>query len=452
MKEPFGAIAVDLGATSGRFAAGVARNGAIQFEIVRQVPHQPSVVDGRLCWDIEALLNLCREAIQYAESRFERSSLGIDAWGVDHGFIDDHGRLVQPVVCYREPRHAEVFERMANLHRRLYLLGGIQNQPFNTLIQLIARRDEDPSLPGRARWLMLPELLIHLLGGRSGPETTHASTTQLTDLTGAWSPEAFEIAGWPVPPESPRLPGDVAGSVGGVEFVRVAEHDSASAVVGMGALREDEAFLNVGTWSLFGVVMDRPLTNEAAANGNFTNERTADGRVRFLKNIPGFWVVNRLHDELRIGRSVPDWLRSGAGRRSGSVDLLLPDFFNPESMTELVARELGRTPECEDDWASVALESLVASTVRSMQELQHATGRSIKTLRAAGGGSQSREFCQMLADATGCAVVAGPSEATVLGNLAIQFQTQPGLEIPEDLSELVRRSTQRHVFEPSLGR
>lgn len=415
-------VAVDLGATSGRFAVVDSAADRLAFRVVEQVPHTPRLVGGRLTWDLDVLLNLCRSALAYAEAHYETASLGIDSWGVDHGFLDADGHLIQPVVSYRDPVHADVYERHADLRNELYQLTGAQHQPFNTIYQLIARREADPTLPHRAQWLMFPELLHHLLGVPAGHEVTQCSTTQLVGLDGQWSPRAFEIAGWPVPNTLPGPTGTILGQLGSVRIVRVGGHDSASAVAGLGSLPDDAAFLNVGTWTLLGTLLDAPLANPATAALNLTNERTVDGRVRLLKNIPGFWVINRLHEELQPGVDIPTWLATAPWADAEAVSLDDDAFFNPPSMRALLRERLPRDPANTQAWAGIALRSMVQSTVDALDGLADLTGRTFRTIRVAGGGSRSAAFNQALAHLSRRRVVAGPDEATVLGNLAVQAQ------------------------------
>jgi rhamnulokinase len=420
LRRPVGAVAVDLGATSGRFAAGWVEDGQIRFEVVEQVPHSPLVSGGHEVWDLEKLLGLCRRAVAFAGERFERSAVGIDAWGVDHGFLDDSGALFQAPICYRDKSHSVQFSRFEDSRAKLFGLTGIAAQPFNTIYQLAARKAEGMT---PCRWLPLPDLLGYLLGGQANVELTEASTTGLLGLDGAWCDEAFELVGWPIPSLLPRLPADSGleelGS--GVSLARVGSHDTASAVYGLGPLDEGTMYLNVGTWALAGVVLDSPLATAQAEAAGFTNERAVDGRIRFLKNVPGFYVVNRLHEELGVGVSVPEWL-SSASPATATLDLLDQALYAPESMVAAV-RGLGSDPGTDlRAWAGLALGSLAATISAQIGLLEGLIGRSVTTIRVSGGGSQSAALCQALASASGRAVVAGPAEATVLGNLAASLK------------------------------
>lgn len=444
----FRAVAIDFGATSGRYAAGRLEDGRIEFDVVRQVPHHASEESGTLFWDLETLLGLCNEAADYAAAN-GGGTIGIDSWGVDHGFLDLEGNLLQPPVCYRDLSHLTAFESLAAHREELYRLTGIQHQPFNTICQLIARRKSDPSFLERSKeWFILPDLLGYLLTGERHHEFTQASTTQLLGLDGKWSAEAFALAGWSMPSVQPTLPGTLGGEVRpNVRLAHVGSHDTASAVAGFGVLGDDEMFLNVGTWSLVGCVIDQPIATKDAEAANLTNERTVDGRVRLLKNVPGFYVINRIHEELGIGASVPEWL-SGAVPTDSSCDLLHPDFFNPESMTDTVAALSGFRPDSDAEWAGLALASLAGTLVAQPKDFERLTGRSFRRLRVGGGGSQSVALCEALAKQSGLEIVAGPVEATVLGNLAVQFLAQGAFQDFDEMARCVSRSAQTRTYRP----
>ena len=438
-----GAVAIDLGATSGRFAAGRLVDGRIEFEIIEQIPHSPLTQDGRLVWDLDALMGLVGRAASYASTTFGRATIGIDSWGVDHGFVDQRGELIQPPVCYRDPSITAMFEVMAPHRPRLYELTGIQHQPFNTVVQLAARLKERPTLADEThRWMILPDLMGFLLTGEANHELTQASTTQLLGLDDRWSAEALAIAGWPMPDLQPSRPGQVGGYVAeGVRLATVGSHDTGSAVCGFGDLQDDEMFLNVGTWSLVGCVIDRPIATPDAERANFSNERTVDGRVRFLRNVPGFWVINRLHEDLGVAASVPEWLKSAKGESEGVLDLFHDELFNPDSMLDACSSLISHPPTTAPGWADLALRSLTTAISNQRAELERITGRTFRAIRVGGGGSRSSAFCQSLATQSGLRVMAGAAEATVLGNLAMQFLAQGEFKDFAELRSVVDRST-----------
>lgn len=440
------AVAVDLGATSGRFALGTYEDRRIRFEVVEQIPHAPIERNGRLEWDLDRILGLCRRAVEYG-STHDAKTLGIDSWGVDHGFLDADGKLIGAPVAYRDLSHLRAFESLKPHRERLYALTGIQHQPFNTICQLVARKQEDRDFPNRAKdWMILPDLLGYLLSGERNHELTQASTTQLLGLDGAWSAEAFEIAGWPVPERPARVPGTLGGTVDGLRIAHVGSHDTASAVAGFGALGDDQIFLNVGTWSLVGCIIDKPIATEEAERLNFTNERTVDGRVRFLRNVPGFYVINRIHEELGVTAPVPEWLRSAAPVEK-TVDLLHPDFFNPDSMVETCCALAGHRPATHEEWAGFTLGSLTATLAQLPGDLECLTGRRFTGIRVGGGGSQSETFCRSLADATGLPVHAGPAEATVVGNLGMQFLAAGVFTSLDEMFQAIGRSSEIRLYE-----
>ncbi|CAN5381056.1 rhamnulokinase family protein [soil metagenome] len=443
-----GAVAVDLGATSARFAVGLLQDGKIHFQIIKQIPHHAIERDGKLFWDLPTLVDLCEEAAEYAAKNYGESTIGIDAWGVDHGFIDSNGRLILDPVCYRDLSHKAAFDELEPYREELYRLTGCQHQPFNTICQLVARRTEDPTLPSRSRWLILPDLIAFLLTGELNSELTEASTTQLLGLDDLWSARAFEIAGWPMPKIQPSLPGKLGAEVKpGIRIAHVGSHDTASAVCGFGGMTKETAFLNVGTWSLLGTVIDQPTATSAAEQAGFTNERAVDGRVRFLKNIPGFYVINRLHEELDVKVSVPEWLAAREDIET-RIDLLDPEFYNPDSMLEICTRLADAPPKTEAEWAGLALSSLIEAIARSIVQLEVIAGRTFKKIRVGGGGSQSVDFCQMLADNTSRIVEAGAAESTVLGNLAVQFLAQGVIADFAAMDQIVADSAELRLFYP----
>lgn len=439
-KRDFGAVAVDLGASSGRFAAGYLEDGRIRFEVIEQFPHAPFERNGKLFWDLDSILGLCKRASDYASANFIQSTLAIDSWGVDHGFIDQNGNLIDQPVCYRDLSHAAAFEELASYRAELYAQTGIQHQPFNTICQLYARKKEDASLPSRARFLILPDLLGYLLSGEVHHELTEASTTQLMGLDCRWSPRAFEIAGWPVPEGQPQKAGTLGGDIApGVRLAHVGSHDTASALQGFGAQRENQLYVNVGTWSLAMLIRDEPIATPEAEAANFTNERMGDGRVRFLKNIPGFYVVNRLHEELGVTESVPDWLASATVSHE-HADLFAPEFFNPDSMVEACANQVDKRPESHAEWAGLALGSLARAIAEQPLEAAKVGAQAANMIRIGGGGSQSAALCQKIADLSGLPVAAGPVEATVLGNLGMQFMASGHFKDSEEMESVISRS------------
>ena len=433
-----------MGASSARYAAGWLEGGRIRYEVVEQIAHEPN--EGR--WDFDALHSLCDRAVVYAKSNFDKSTVGIDTWGVDHGFIDEKGKLAAQPFAYRHDSHTQAFEKMVGHRKRLYELTGIQHQPFNTIYQLAARKGENQAWPNEMRWQLLPDLLGHELAKRLHFESTQCSTTQLMGIDGRWCEEAFDIAGWPVPLQQPRLPGHIVGKVcDTVDLASVASHDTASAVCGLGTLTESDLFLNIGTWTLLGTVLEKPLVSYTAEDGGWTNERTHDGKVRFLKNIPGFYIINRLHDEIGITDPIPEWLDSADFAFDGQFDYFHKDLYSPESMPVAVLDLATKTPHRKEQWAAMAVRSLAWAMVSQPSALGEIVGRQFDRIRVAGGGSKCAALCQMLADGTGLTVVAGPTEATVLGNLGMQMVATGEVGM-EELASVIDASYEVRTYEP----
>jgi rhamnulokinase len=252
-----------------------------------------------------------------------------------------------------------------------------------------------------------------------------------------------------MPKIQPAKPGRLGGFVEpGVRLAHVGSHDTASALVGFGRQNRSSMYVNVGTWSLAMFILDEPIATPDSESANFTNERMVDGRVRFLKNIPGFYVVNRLHEELHVQTSISQWLASH--EHSGeSVDLFDSTLFNPPSMIDACAKLIGRQPSSESEWAGIALHSLadaIASQPREAEKL--GVGR-VEEIRLGGGGSQSPELCQAIADRAGMPVLAGPVEATVLGNLAVQFLAAGHIANARDLELIVAGSSEIREYRPA---
>lgn len=430
---PVEAVAIDLGATSLRYAVGALVDGKIEFEIVEQIEHEPVDWCGQTSWDMDAIMRICKRALRLAQEH--DATIGIDSWAVDHGFISTSERLLLAPVCYRDLSHQRVFSGFTDRREEIYQATGIQHQPFNTLYQLYARAQEAPELK-QGMWLLMPDLIGCLLGGAPHVELTNASTTQLLGTDGKWSEEMFDLIDWPVPDLPVSAPGNLLIDIETSRLVSVGSHDTASAVFGLGPLADDQAFVSVGTWSLLGCLLDEPNLSDPG----FTNERAVDGRIRYLANVPGFYVIERVHEELGIDMPIPEWLdAAGEIDPNDGVDLMAERFFNPVSMSE----EISATVE---NGANRALASLVKTSVAQIERLERNTGREIKSLRACGGGSQSPAFCRSLSKAAGRPVIAGPKEATLLGNFAVQFYADERFASLVEANEAAGRSFEPVVY------
>jgi rhamnulokinase len=433
--------AVDLGAGSGRVFVGDVRPAAARLDEVHRFHYAPRMSDGHLRWDIAALFDGIRTGLRDATqkvraSRMNLASVGVDSWGVDYGLVDDDGRLVEEPIAYRDDRTVGMMEKVfARVPREeIFAKTGIQFLALNTLYQLAAHsRKGFP--PRAARLLLIPDLCHHMLCGSLTSERTNASTTQMLDVrTGEWDEALALAAGVPVSllPELVDA-GTHLGTIraelglGSMRVVAPATHDTASAIVGT-PLEPGWAYISSGTWSLVGVELNEPLTHDAVLRANFTNERGANGTRRFLTNVMGLWILESCRREwgMDAPEHLPALLAAVASRRD-EVRTVFPDaprFFNPRSMSaELRAALAEAGHPAADDHVSltkVILDSLAARYASVVDTLESLTGRKIPGIHIVGGGSQNDYLNQATANAARRPVVAGPVEATALGNLLVQ--------------------------------
>ena len=431
--------AVDIGASGGRVMAGtVDGDGVISLEPVHRFPN--GVVDraGHLRWDIVELLTQVRRGLQRVE---DATTIGIATWGVDYGLLDEHLDLLAEPISYRDDRTSKVIDEV---HARippaeLYAITGTQHLPFNTIYQLVA----DPLVAEARHAVLLPDLITALSGAGFGTELTNASTTSLLDArTQEWSLDVLDRLAIPhdlLPEIQP--PGHVRGSIDGVPVVTVGSHDTASAVAGVPATTERFAYIASGTWSLVGLLVDEPILHDAAFASGFTNEIAVDGRVRFLRNVGGLWLLQEC---------MRSWARddldrlldaaSGVGGDVPRIDVDDSSFIAPGDMPARISAAAGErmTPA---QTVRCILESLADGYARTLRDAVTLTGRDVDVVHVVGGGSQNALLCQLTADACGVPVVAGPVEATALGNVLVQARAA-GLDPLVDTTDLGR-------FEPS---
>ncbi len=462
-------LAVDLGAESGRVVRGRFGDDRLRLSEVARFPTGMSRIRGHLRWDLNRILGDLGTALRRAGGEGPVESLGVDTWGVDFGLLDNAQKLVDLPVAYRDERTDGVMEGFFERIPRstIYERTGVQFLPFNTLYQLASMAQVgDPALDRARHLLLMPDLVHHHLTGECTTEITNATTTQCFDpRKGAWDHGLLEAAG-----VSPSLmqdvvePGSVVGTLrpvlgqatglGTVAVVAPATHDTASAVAAVPAAGEEWAFISSGTWSLMGVETPAPVISEPAMRFNFTNEGGIAGTNRFLKNITGLWLFQRLRDELAPEADYGD-LAARASSATPLMSLIHPDdprFLNPESMANAIADFCAQTgqpvPTTTEAFLRCALESLALRYRAVLGEIQEVVGRPLSTIHVVGGGSRNRFLSQMTADATGRPVVAGPVEATAAGNLLAQGMSLGILNSHGEGRELVKRSFPVEVFEP----
>ncbi|HEY8987904.1 MAG TPA: rhamnulokinase family protein [Candidatus Limnocylindrales bacterium] len=468
--------AVDLGASSGRVMVGRVAPNELELTEVHRFGNDPVRLPGGLHWDIlrlyrEVVVGL-RAAARAAEPAEGLVSIGVDSWGVDHGLLDATGALLGNPVHYRDERTASAVPEVHAIvpPAELYARTGIQHLPLNTIFQLAAER-RTPILAIARTMLMIPDLIGFWLSGVAVAERTNASTTGLLDVhRRTWDEELITRLDLPrslfadlaspgevIGPLQAELQAEV-GAGPDTLLTLVGSHDTASAVVGVPAGAERFAYIASGTWSLVGVELDRPILSEESRIANFTNEGGVDDRIRYLRNVMGLWL---LQESLRTWElaGTPEVLRdlliAAADLPSGGplIDPDDPVFVPPGDMAARIVDACVRSdqapPATRPAIARCVLDSLAAAYARTIRDATRLSGASVEVVHLVGGGARNALLCQMTADACELPVLAGPVEATALGNVLVQARARGLLAGDlETLRALVRSTQDVRRYEP----
>jgi rhamnulokinase len=467
--------AVDIGASSGRVILGrVSADNSIELETVYRFPNGVAEVNGALRWDFDTLfaevLTGLAAAGRLGAGRGERiASIGIDTWAVDYGLVNAAGELVAQPYSYRDKRSRS---SVAQVHQlldpaRLYATTGLQFLQFNTIYQLASEHD----LRG-VQALLIPDLIAFLLTGVRRTEATNASTTGLFDaIAGEWATEFLNALGLPQGLFPPLIqPGETIGTLlpalaaqldlsEDTVVVAVGSHDTASAVAAVPAETENFAYISSGTWSLVGVELRHAVLTEASRSANFTNERGVDGTIRYLRNVGGLWLLSECQRTWAIEGYRPELaeLLDAAATLPPGGPVINPDdsyFIAPDSMPERIrtaVRNSGAVlPNHPAAVVRCILDSLASAYARTIADAARLSGLPVDVVHIVGGGSQNRLLCQLTADASGKLVIAGPVEATALGNVLIQARTAGTIfgGLPT-IRALVGSSTEPERYYPS---
>jgi rhamnulokinase len=432
-------VAIDLGASSGRImlARSDLARGTLTLREVSRFANHLVQIDEHECWDVDALEQAIRAGLQQLDDEgITLDSLGIDTWGVDFVLLDADGNRLAPAVSYRDRRtHGVMSQAQRDLSREaIYQQTGIQFLPFNTLYQMRALTQACPDLLARiAHVLQIPDYLHYRLTGRLCWEYTNATTTQMLNIqSGQWDSKLLHWAGakasWFGRPSQPGQPvGEWLNARGlGVPVIAVATHDTASAVLGTPLADADAAYLSSGTWSLMGFESRTPFNHRAALAANITNEGGAEGRYRVLKNIMGLWLLQRVCKELHIddlGQLIED-----AGQQTACRWLINPNddrFINPGSMVREIqdacVENAMPQPQSAAELARCIFDSLALMYRQVLEQLSQVRGRPFSQLHIVGGGCQNQFLNQLCANACSLPVIAGPIEASTLGNIGCQL-------------------------------
>jgi sugar (pentulose or hexulose) kinase len=452
-------VAVDLGASSGRTMVGTVEKGRLALEESSRFENGMKDIGGSKRWEIGELVDKVRRGLA-ASGKVD--GIGIDTWGVDYGLIDGKGHLLDLPFAYRDARHQDAMPEVykAISKESLYAVTGMQEMTFNTIFQLVAEKMKGPErLKHAARMLMMPELIAFMLTGEAVSEYSDSSTTGLLDARRRdWAWDLIRTLGLPERIFGEiKMPGARAGAYNGTPVYLPATHDTGSAVAAVPATGSGEwAYLSSGTWSLIGAELDEPVLTPEAAAANFTNEGGVDGKIRFLKNINGLWLIQecrRLWAEQ--GRALEFSgiaAAAEASHFSATIDPNHPRFFAPANMVQEIAADLSARgeplPKTEGDVARCCYLSLAKAYKRELDRLQQVTGKRFERLHVVGGGCRAELLNRMTADAVGIPVYAGPVEATALGNIGVQARACGLFSSLQEIRQAIAAAFPVKVYKP----
>ena len=463
-------LAFDFGAQSGRAVLARLHSGILTTEEIHRFPNDPVEYGCALHWDMPRLWFEVRSALSRL-GEVELAGIGVDAWGVDYALLGERGELLQNPYHYRDRRTEGVMEEvLKNVSREeIYQATGIQFMPINTLYQLVAARRQHPKLLGAAKYLItIPDLFNYWLSGNAVCEFTNATTTQMVDpVKRTWATALMQRLELPAHLPAPIVePGaiigtllpDIAGhtSLAGTSVIAPACHDTGSAVAAISA-HDGTAFLSSGTWSLLGTELDSPVITPDALRLNFTNEGGVNGTTRLLKNVMGLWMLQSCRQSWTAQGLSYDFreLIELATREPSFRHLVDPDdesFLRTPDMLAAINQFCTRThqpvPKEPGAYVRAVLESLAFKYRVVLRNLEQVCGKHIEQIRIIGGGSKNRLLNQLTADATGRRVLAGPAEATALGNVAVQILATGEATSLQEVRAIVDRSFPTEVFEP----
>lgn len=450
--------AIDLGATSGRVVAAEVGPGTLRLDEVARFDNRPVRLGNGLHWSILGLYGSAMEGIARASREGGVRSVAVDSWAVDYALLR-RGAMLGIPYSYRDDRTARGLELVDAVipQAALYARCGLQRMPFTTINQLAVDRERG-LLEVADALLMLPDLFGYWMTGRMVAEATNASTTGYMRLDGAWDAELMERMGVPASIwQDVVAPGTVIGPIdavtrehfgiaGAPDVLAVGSHDTASAVVAV-PMEPGAAFISSGTWSLVGVETPAPIATPESLAASFTNEGGVDGRTRFLKNVMGLWILS---ESLRTWQAdsradLPELL-DAAARVDWDVPVFDPTdeaFYPPGDMPARIdawfAERGMREPRGRAEVVRTILESLAEGYAQTLRDAARITGQAISRVHVVGGGSRNALLCQLTADRTGLPVVAGPVEATAIGNVLVQARALGAIDgTLEDLRALVR--------------
>lgn len=465
-------LAVDFGASSGRVMLGVYDGNRITVQELHRFSNDPVTVNGTMYWDALRLFHEIKQGMVKAKAYGSVQSIGVDTWGVDFGLLDEKGYLLENPVHYRDGRTEGILEKgfLRIPREHFYEITGVQFMEINTAFQLLALLEERPELLERADCLLLmPDLFNYFLSGVKKSERSIVSTTQMGDpFAPGWVDEVVERFGIPQKILTEVVPtGTCLGplrkeiqeelGVAPMEVIAVAGHDTQCALTAVPAKEEDFIFVSCGTWSLFGTELECPALAGESEKRNITNEIGAEGRTSFLKNIIGLWLVQESRRQwIREGKeysfSELEKMAEAAEPFQCLIDPDAPEFVPagniPERIREYCRRTGQKEPQTIGEFVCCINESLALKYRYTLEEIKACTHKDYHVIHMVGGGIQSGLLCRFTAYASGIPVIAGPVEATVFGNIAIQLMAKGVIRDLKEARKVIADSEQPVVYEP----
>ncbi len=461
-------LAIDIGASSGRHILGYLKDGKLEIEEIYRFENGISKIGDEYCWDIQSLISEVKNGIKKCKAIGKiPKSIGIDTWGVDFVLLDENDKMIGNAVAYRDDRTEGFMEKAFEKIPKdmLYLYTGIQFQRFNTLYQLLAIKDKNKDYLDKAKTLlMIPDYLNFLLTGKKVAEYTNASTTQLLNsFERTWDENILDTYGIDKNIfQEIKLPKTKLGSLRkelveelgfDAEVILAASHDTGSAFIASVCNDDKTIFLSSGTWSLIGVENHFPICVPQAMEYNFTNEGGIDYRYRFLKNIMGLWIIQEVRRNLDNKYSFNELAELAKAYKNfpSIIDVDDDRFLKPDNMIgeiKACCMETGQqVPKEVGEIAFCVYNSLAHSYKSAIASLEEVFEKTFKTINIFGGGCKNDLLNEIVAEVTGKTVIAGPSEATAVGNIAAQLLS---LNICKDLGEareLIKKSFDIKIFE-----
>ena len=472
-------LAIDMGASSGRHLAGLFDGQRLRLEEVYRFENGAVDLDGSLYWDLLGLWSHVRQGLRAAGTQWggQIVGIGVDTWGVDYGLLARGDQLLGNPYHYRDSRTNDIFQKAFAIVPReeIFRHTGLQFMQFNTLFQLLEMKLSGSTLLDVAEtMLMVPDLFHWLLTGIKCNEMTEASTSQFYNpVSRRWATELLERFGLPtgilgkieqpgtnLGPLRPNLAAE--SGLSAADVILPGSHDTASAVMAVPAAsqpgeRPDWCYISLGTWALMGIESPQPVINDKVLDLNFTNEGGVGNTIRLLKNITGMWLVQECRRTWNQAGRNWDWedlnkLSAAAKPLASFINPDAADFLAPDDMPEAICRFCRKTaqavPADEGAVLRCALESIAMKFRQVFTWCEELAGGRLETIHIVGGGTQNRQLCQAAADACGRRVVAGPIEATAIGNLMMQLVATGDVASIAEAREVIRHSFDVEEYEP----